>query len=323
MSAVGRPPEAPCTPGGCARHHGRAAGRGTAAVRLLAGLATVIAGLLLAPLFAWSAPVLGRARARRLRHRAVRRWTRTLLRALGVRVRIVGRAYEGAGRPYDGAALVVANHVSWLDIPLIAAVLPGRMLAKSEIGRWPLLGPLAARGGTLFVERDRLRTLPGTVREMASALMDGSRVVAFPEGSTWCGREQGPFRHAVFQAALDAGTDVRPLRITYHPSGAAAFVGDDTLLASLWRVVTVGELTAEIRLLPVIPAGRFHDRRSLARAARRAVTAGNPDPPAAMPRVAQAAAAAVERESANLPFESVHQFASSSPASASSRRTPS
>jgi 1-acyl-sn-glycerol-3-phosphate acyltransferase len=91
------------------------------------------------------------------------------------------------------------------------------MLAKSEIRRWPVLGPLAALGGTLFVERDRLRALPTTVRSIAGALRGGSGVVVFPEGSTWCGRGSGGrFRPAVFQAAIDAGAEVRPVRITYR-----------------------------------------------------------------------------------------------------------
>jgi 1-acyl-sn-glycerol-3-phosphate acyltransferase len=284
-------PSAPCTPGGCATHHGPAAGSFTAAARLLAGTLAVLAGLLLAPV----AVLLGALLGTRVRDAMTRCWARAVVRAFGVRIRVVGRPYGPRG------SLVVANHISWLDIPLIAAALPGRMLAKSEVRRWPVLGPLAARGGTLFLERDRLRTLPATVREMASALGSGARVIAFPEGSTWCGRAQGRFRHAVFQAALDADAAVQPVRINYLPTGAAAFVGEDPLAASLWRVVAAGGLTAEIRLLSPIPAGSHPDRRSLARAAQ----------------------LAVERDSANLPSVSVHHFVNSSSAAASSLRTPS
>lgn len=286
-------PSAPCTPKGCAVHHGPAAGALTAAARLLAGTLAVAVGVLLAPV----AALLGA----RVRDLLTRYWARTVLRAFGLRIRITGRPYG------PRASLVVANHISWLDIPLMAAALPGRMLAKSEVRRWPVLGPLAARGGTLFVERDRLRTLPGTVREMASALGGGARVIAFPEGSTWCGRDQGRFRPAVFQAALDSGVAVQPVHISYLPTGAAAFVGDDPLAASLWRVAAAGGLTAEIRLLPSIPAGSCPDRRSLARAAQLAV----------------AAQPAVARESAKRSSVSVHQRVNSSPASASSVRTPS
>ncbi|WP_455353319.1 lysophospholipid acyltransferase family protein [Streptomyces sp. SYSU K217416] len=291
-------PSAPCTPRLCAQHRGPAAAVPHAVARLLAGITLVLAGVLLCP-------AVRRLPAAR-RDRLTRAWAAAVVRAFGVRTRVLGRPANRPGTGTEAGMLVVANHISWLDIPLIAAVQPGRMLAKSEIGRWPVLGPVAARGGTLFVDRDRLRALPATVARIAGALRDGSRVVVFPEGSTWCGRQQGRFRPAAFQAALDAGAPVQPVRISYRldgtgPASAAAFVGEDTLLASLWRVATAGGLVAEITLLPRIPAGRHADRRSLARAAQTAVAS----------------------DSANRPASSVHHWLSASPAAASSVRTPS
>src|SRR5262245_45795596 len=111
------------------------------------------------------------------RRRAVRGWFRLLLRACGVRL-TVGGAVEIAppGLAVPGVAtgtLVAANHVSWLDIPALMAVDTVRLLAKSEVGRWPLLGPLAARAGTVFIDRSRLRQLPVTVAEIAAALRAG------------------------------------------------------------------------------------------------------------------------------------------------------
>ncbi|MFD7087807.1 lysophospholipid acyltransferase family protein [Streptomyces sp. NPDC059896] len=311
-------PTAPCTPRDCSTHQGPAAGALTGAVRLLAGIGLVLAGALTAPFLR----VLGGD----VRDLLTRHWARMVLRLFGLRVRVVG---EPAPRRGSGV-LVVANHVSWLDIPLLATVFPGRMLAKSEIRRWPLLGAMAALGGTLFVERERLRALPGTVRTLSTALAAGSRVIVFPEACTWCGRDEGRFTTAVFQAALDADAAVRPVRITYRapdgePSGAPAFVGDDTITASLWRVVTAGGLTAEITVLPLIPAGRHTDRRELAGDARsgiaRTVTDG-----AARTAVMDGATdrvlhTAVASDSANLPSSSVHQCASSMPAPASSART--
>jgi 1-acyl-sn-glycerol-3-phosphate acyltransferase len=178
---------------------------------------------------------------------------------------------DGGAAP-DGGLLLVANHVSWLDIPLLAAVRPARMLAKSEIRTWPVAGPLAARGA-LFIDRNRLRALPDTVARIAQALREGTAVAVFPEGSTWCGRAHGTFRRAVFQAALDAGAPVQPVRIRYlladgTPSTAPAFIGDDTLLASVWRVATTRGLVAEVEVSDRIPPGSHQDRRSLARAAQ-------------------------------------------------------
>ncbi|MFJ1576461.1 lysophospholipid acyltransferase family protein [Streptomyces sp. NPDC088147] len=307
-------PTAPCTPRDCSTHQGPAAGALTGAVRLLAGIGLVLAGALTAPFLR----VLGGD----VRDLLTRHWARTVLRLFGLRVRVVG---EPAPRRGAGV-LVVANHVSWLDIPLLATVFPGRMLAKSEIRRWPLLGAMAALGGTLFVERERLRALPGTVRTLSTALAAGSRVIVFPEACTWCGRDQGRFTTAVFQAALDADAAVRPVRITYRapdgkPSGAPAFVGDDTITASLWRVVTAGGLTAEITVLPLIPAGRHTDRRELAADARSGIAHTVTDAAARTTVTHGVIHTAVASDSANRPSSSVHQCASSSPASASSART--
>ncbi|MGP4002537.1 lysophospholipid acyltransferase family protein [Streptomyces sp. 8N706] len=258
-------PSAPCTPPACLTDPVATVAGPCRAARYLAGLGVLLCGIVLAPLVGRCAPAR--------RDRLTARWSRALVAAFGVRVRISG----GDGARTAAGALVVANHVSWLDIPLIAAARPGRMLAKSEIGHYPVLGRVAARGGTLFVERDRLRALPATVAGMAALLRSGSTVVAFPEGSTWCGREHGRFRHAVFQAAIDASAPVQPAVVRYRlrdarPTAVPAFVGEDTLLASLRRVAAARGLVAELVLLPRIPAGAYPDRRALARAAEAAIS---------------------------------------------------
>ncbi|MFE9025674.1 lysophospholipid acyltransferase family protein [Streptomyces iakyrus] len=257
-------PTAPCTPQSCveAPAAGRARTVPRAVLRLTAVLLILLAGIALTP-FGWGSPRLrGRIPAS-----LVRRWCRWIVRAAGVRVRITGAAAP------TGGLLLVANHISWLDIPLLAAVRPARMLAKTEVRHWPVAGALAARGGTLFIDRDRLRALPDTVARIAGALREGAAVAAFPEGSTWCGRAQGTFRRAVFQAALDAGVPVQPVRIGYRLSGgrattAPAYVGDDTLLASLWRVATARGLIAEVEVGDLLPPGAGLDRRTLAHAAQ-------------------------------------------------------
>ncbi|MGW7402540.1 lysophospholipid acyltransferase family protein [Streptomyces sp. NPDC054833] len=247
-------PSAPCTPGACVEPTGSATAVPRAVLRLTGVTLLVLTGIVLAPLGGLIPAGL------------VRRWCRAIVRAAGVRVRLTGAAAP------TGGLLMVANHISWLDIPLLGAVRPARMLAKTEIRQWPVAGALVARGGALFIERDRLRALPETVARIADALRDGAAVVAFPEGSTWCGRAQGRFHRAVFQAALDAGVPVQPVRLHYRIAGGAAstapaFVGEDTLFASVWRVVSARGLVAEVEVLPAIPPGTHPDRRTLARAA--------------------------------------------------------
>ncbi|MFF7133592.1 lysophospholipid acyltransferase family protein [Streptomyces sp. NPDC008196] len=255
-------PSAPCTPRACVERSRSGTAVPRAVLRLLAVTAVLLAGIVLLPVGRW------------IPAGAVRWWCRTVVRAAGVRVRL-----SGATAP-TGGVLLVANHISWLDIPLLAAVRPARMLAKSEIRRWPVAGWLTARSGALFIERDRLRALPDTVTRIADALRGGAAVAVFPEGSTWCGRAQGPFRRAVFQAALDAGVAVQPVRLRYRVSGgeastAPAFIGDDSLLSSVWRVVSARGLTAEAEVTELVPPGSHTDRGTLAATAQERAGAGH------------------------------------------------
>jgi 1-acyl-sn-glycerol-3-phosphate acyltransferase len=160
-----------------------------------------------------------------------------------------------------------------LDIVAVLAVEPMRVVAKSEVRRWPVIGLLAARAGTLFIDRNRLRRLPGTVAEIAGALRTGQSVLVFPEGTTWCGRTGGRLYPATFQAAVDAGTAVRPVVLRYlladgSPTTIAAFLGNDSLPASLLRVAATRGLVVEVSPGAVVPAAGA-TRRDLA-----AVTAG-------------------------------------------------
>ncbi|MEU6537721.1 lysophospholipid acyltransferase family protein [Streptomyces sp. NPDC047000] len=267
-------PTAPCTPGACVERAGSRAAVPRAVLRLTAVAVLLLTGIAL------STPA-----RRGIPAWLVGRWCRAIVRAAGVRV-----VTTGGAAPAEGGLLLVANHISWLDIPLLAAVRPARMLAKTEVGHWPVAGPVAVRSGAvLFIERDRLRALPAAVARIAEALRAGAAVAAFPEGSTWCGRARGRFHHAVFQAALDAGVPVQPVRLRYRlttgaPTSVPAFVGEDTLPASLWRVTTTRHLLAEVEILPLILPGTHPDRRTLARAAAHAIdTAPGTAPPSDAP----------------------------------------
>ncbi|MFE6870097.1 lysophospholipid acyltransferase family protein [Kitasatospora sp. NPDC057692] len=262
-------PTGSCTPEACLTDPAPAVALPRRVVRLAAFLVVLTVGLALL--------VPARALPRGPRDRLARFWARGLLGSLGVAVRI-----EPGPGGVPGGALVVANHVSWLDIPLIAATSPGRSLAKTEVRHWPVLGPVIAWGGTVFVDRDRLRTLPAAVAEVAEGLRSGQPVIVFPEGSTWCGRESGRFRPAFFEAAVRSGAVVQPLAIRYRlddgrPTSAPAFIGEDGLLTSLARVVAVRGLVAEltyrapITAPPADPAHPWEARKALARTAQSAV----------------------------------------------------
>ncbi|PXX02422.1 lysophospholipid acyltransferase family protein [Mycolicibacterium moriokaense] len=177
-----------------------------------------------------------------------RGYCRLMLRSLGVRITVSG----GPIRNLQGV-LVVSGHVSWVDIFAIGSVMPGRFVAKSELINWPGLGMLARLMKVIPIERDNLRLLPNVVGAIAGRLRAGQTVVAFPEGTTWCGLGYGAFRPAMFQAAVDAGRPVQPLRLTYHhrdgrPSTVAAYVGDDTLVASIRRLVTAHRTVIRVQV---------------------------------------------------------------------------
>ncbi|GIJ23254.1 lysophospholipid acyltransferase family protein [Micromonospora lutea] len=211
----------------------------------------------------------------RERQTALRGWARATARACGVRLEVRGRLPRRR-------ALVVANHVSWWDVLALLAVAPARLVAKHEVGRWPLIGLLARAAGTIFVDRSRPRELPAAVGRVAAALRAGRSVAVFPEGTTWCGaatscRPKTGFRPAMFQAAIDAGAPVVPLRIQYRcgvtgaTTTASAFVGDETLLRSVRRMLGVRELTVRVDVAAPLHPGRSADRRALARVAESVV----------------------------------------------------
>lgn len=209
---------------------------------------------------------------------ALRLFARAVLRGLGVRHAATGRL------PHRGA-LLVANHVSWLDILVLVAHAPARIMAKHEVRGWPIIGAMAATTGTVFIDRTRPRTLPATVADVTAALRAGGVVAVFPEGTTWCGRSGGPFRPAMFQAAIDAGAPVVPVTLRFlangRPTTVAAFLGEDTLWDSFRRVIATRglevTLSAHPALHPAAEASRGnhargnHARRNLARAAASAV----------------------------------------------------
>lgn len=257
---------APCTGQDCLTGAAPAAGRVRRLARYAGGLAVALVAVVAA---------LVLPQPYRLRSMAL--WARVLARALGVRLQITSPP-GGGGR----GVLLVANHISWLDVVLLMAYRPSRMVAKHEIVGYPVIGPLVSRIGTIIIERDRLHSLPGLVAEATAALRAGSTVVVFPEATTWCGRAMGDFRPAFFQAALDAGAAVQPVAVNYRletgpVTTRPALIGDDTVLAALHRVVAANGLIAEAVALPEIVPHARHTRRTLARRSHAAITGTRPE----------------------------------------------
>jgi len=196
------------------------------------------------------------------RHARIQWWSATLLRRLGIRLTVHGTARAGA-------TLLVANHVSWLDIAAIHAAAPqARFVSKADVRQWPLLGRLVAGAGTLFIERESKRDALRVVHQMADALRAGDAVAVFPEGTTGPGRELLPFHANLLQAAIATETPVQPVVLRFHQAGqafspAAEFVGETTLLQSIWRMAGARGLQVDVQLLDAERTAHA-DRRALA-----------------------------------------------------------
>jgi 1-acyl-sn-glycerol-3-phosphate acyltransferase len=178
--------------------------------------------------------------------------------------------------PTDGPLLLVANHISWLDILVMNAAAPAHFVSKADVRHWPVLGRLIAGAGTLFIERESRRDAMRVVHHMAEHLQTGEMLAVFPEGTTSDGTELLPFHANLFQAAISAQAPMLPVALMYRDtttgkrSSAPVYVGDTTLLASMWHTLCSPGLVAQVCYgQPDFPQGR--DRRTWAADARRQV----------------------------------------------------
>lgn len=228
------------------------------ALHLAKGLAKLVSGS-----SRWSA-------ARRARE--IRRWSRQLFALLAIRLEVpLPPAIAANG------AMFVLNHVSWLDIFVLDAILPVTFVAKSEIGDWPLVGTLVTRAGTLYIERGSKSAARRTTERVTQALRGGVPIAIFPEGTTSWGESVQRFHAALFQPAIDTGSTVLPAVLGYfdqdgRPTRAAAYVGDDSLLKSIWMIVSERRMSVRLEFLAPIAAGGT-DRRALAERSREDIAA--------------------------------------------------
>jgi 1-acyl-sn-glycerol-3-phosphate acyltransferase len=199
----------------------------------------------------------------------IRRWCARVLALLNIEARLQGTL--GAER---GNVLIVANHVSWLDILVLNAQQPARFVAKSELAGWPLAGRLIRGAGTIFIARDRRHDTKRVNHHAALALSSGDVVAVFPEGTTTDGTTLLRFHASLLQPVVESKGHVQPVALRYRdalgaPSTAPAY-GDETIADSFWRVCGERRLIVEVIASPPIAARQLH-RRELARQAEGAI----------------------------------------------------
>ncbi len=205
------------------------------------------------------------------RERRVQRWSRQLVGICGVRMRFD----EVRQRDPVSPALIVCNHISWLDIFVLNTLHPCRFVAKSDIRSWPLIGWLCEHTGTIFIARGRARDVRRIYEGLVRSIHDGERVAFFPEGTTSTQGTVLPFHANLFEAAIEARVPVQPYAIRYLDAdgslhSSADFVGEMSFVESVIAIMKSGGMTAELVRLPAINTDGAH-RRELARAAHDAV----------------------------------------------------
>jgi 1-acyl-sn-glycerol-3-phosphate acyltransferase len=210
-------------------------------------------------------------------------WPRRFLfwvgRAAGMRVTVVGR-------PLRSHVLFLANHLSWLDIMLLAGASGTAFVSKDEVGRWPVIGWLARMNNTVFVAR----TARGAVRSQADALRGalatGQPVALFPEGTTDGGPAILPFRASLLASLFPAlpGVKVQPVALDYGPAGHdIAWVGEESAGGNVKRILSRrGTVPVTVRFLAPIDPAEAGDRKVLAELSRGEILAAlGTDPSAA------------------------------------------
>ena len=207
--------------------------------------------------------VFGR-RANRLIEAIIVCWDRTVCRIMNVRLHMTGH-------PDPEAKLVVANHISWLDIIALGGQRPCVFVAKEEVGGWPIMGYLARGIGTLFVRSGDAEQTSATAQQMIWRLRQGQRLMLFPEGTTTIGDKVLRFHSRLFQPAALVGARVQAVALWYKgdAKAMAPFVGEDEFLPHLICILQLDQIDLHLAYCPALPVGL--DGQAMAAASRRQV----------------------------------------------------
>ena len=202
---------------------------------------------------------------------------RQLCRILGVRVHVEGAI--DTSKP----VLLLANHISWLDIPVMSQLGPVSFVAKREVAAWPFIGWMAKLQRTIFVDRKRRTAVGGTTDEITRRLQDSDHIVLFPEGTSGDGNHILPFKSALLAAAKPSKNHggnhngdeayVQTLAIAYTGLGGlplgrrrrhiVAWYGDMDMVSHMWQLLSYGPLDVHVKINPPVPLDEFDDRKAL------------------------------------------------------------
>lgn len=208
----------------------------------------------------------------KIRQRILQSWSADLLHIFNVHIEIDDDDPLQVLRH----GLIVTNHISWLDVFVLNAVVPMRFVAKSEVRRWPVIGWLCARAQTLFIERGKARSGARANVRLIELLRHGECLAVFPEGTTTDGKRVAHFHSLLLQPAIDASAQVHPIAIRYQDrfgthSTAAAYIDETSFGTSMWNILTTDRLHVRLAATPPLDASSM-DRRSLTMTAHRQIS---------------------------------------------------
>ena len=196
-------------------------------------------------------------------------YNQTLCRIIGIKITVEGNP------PRSG--MIVSNHVSWKDILILNALTPVSLIAKREVGSWPLFGALARLQGTVFVNRESKRSIIASLVELQTRLLQGDVLVLFPEATTHTGKSIMPFRSSFVAAAERTANDVVPVTIIYQSQHGlpltlrqrpfVAWYGDGGLTPHLWGILKGGPIGVKVIFHPPLRPADFRNRKVLTKAA--------------------------------------------------------
>ncbi|MDA9689077.1 1-acyl-sn-glycerol-3-phosphate acyltransferase [Betaproteobacteria bacterium] len=191
-------------------------------------------------------------RTSNIKKKVINYWSKILLSLIGLRVICKGKKNELPAYPF----IVVSNHISWVDIFVLLSVLPVSFIAKKEIKKWFFLGGLVEMAGTIFIDRNRRKSIKEVSEKVTQKSLDLKKSYAFfPEGKTSPGKTIQKFHSGLFSLFLDnEKLTLLPVLIKYKKDDvfteACAYVGDMTLLQSVVRIIKNSNLSAELQIMP-------------------------------------------------------------------------
>jgi len=195
-----------------------------------------------------------------------KKWLQQVVKVVGIKIEIRGETVNAAGETQKHA-LWTANHISWMDIAVIGSQGSG-FLSKAEVRKWPIIGWLGEKGGTVFIERGGKNASQIAAKAIAKHIQNGDNILVFPEGTTHSGEDVKRFHARIFAPALDHQLMVQPIALKYldkdgqrHPKAAW---NNQSFIGNLMGVLAQPSIHVVLTFLPMLDSRQFSERKKLA-----------------------------------------------------------